>query len=111
MELPTFDELRDLAQQDPKRFERLRANLIEEFISQSPNHLRDQLRGQQFVIDSRRQIAASPMKALLDIQKMMKDSAVDLQQSWLSGHHGHAQSFPSGARILPFERPPSDVDG
>lgn len=81
MDMPTFDELKDLARRDPEGFEVLRTNLIDDFINHSPERNRRRLRGRQFVIDARRQVAGTPMKALLDIQTMMYDSLLGLRQS------------------------------
>ncbi len=86
MDMPTFDELRELAQRDPEGFEVLRAELIEDCICRSSRSNQRRLQGIQFVIDARRRVAGSPMKALLDIQAMMYDSLLDLQQSLLAQH-------------------------
>lgn len=81
MDMPTFDELKDLAQSDPEGFEQLRAKLLNDFISQSPERNQRRLQGLKFVIDARRQVAGSPMKALMEVQGMMYDSCINLQQT------------------------------
>lgn len=85
MEMPSFDTLKELAQRDPDAFETLRAELIEDFIKNSPAHHQHRLRGLQFVIDNRRRLASNPMKALIEIQGMMHDSLAELDQA-LRGH-------------------------
>lgn len=78
--MPTFDELKDLAQRDPEAFEKLRQELIDDSIFSSSKRLQHRLRGLQFTIEARRRVARSPMKALLDLQGMMYDSVLSLQQ-------------------------------
>lgn len=104
MDMPTFDELRDLAQRDPEGFEVLRAKLIHDCISQSSRSNQRRLRGMQFVIEARRRVAGSPMKALLDIQAMMYDSFLDLQQALLAQQSSSEPSVATSARILEFRR-------
>ncbi|MCL7945443.1 DUF3135 domain-containing protein [Marinobacter sp. ATCH36] len=107
MDVPTFDELRDLLQRDPEGFEILRAALIEDCIRRSSTRNQQRLRGLQFVIDARRRIAGSPMKALLDIQTMMYDSLLALQQTLLIQRRTSEPSAPLSARVLHFRRPQS----
>lgn len=102
MDMPTFDELRDLAQRDPEGFEILRAQLVEDCICQCSGSNQRRLRGIQFVIDARRRVTGSPMKALLEIQAMMYDSFLDLKQALLSPPFPSEPSVPPSARILPF---------
>lgn len=101
MDMPTFDELKELAQQDPERFEIVRAALISECIRQSSERNQSRLRGLQFVIDARRRIAGSPMKALLDLQALMYDSLLALQQALLDQQ---PRAVATNARVLPFRR-------
>lgn len=110
MDMPTFDELKDLAQRDPEGFESLRAELIEDCIRRSSGRNQRRLRGLQFVIEARCRAAGSPMQALLNIQAMMHDSVLRLQEAL------HAQQSPSeptastSARVLPFRRSRSSLD-
>lgn len=110
MDMPTFDELRDLAQRDPEGFEVLRAELIEDCIRNSSASSQRRLRGLQFVIESRRRIAGSPMKALLDIQTMMYNSLFGLQQVLLAQQRPSVPSLPTNARVLDFRRSMSSGD-
>ncbi|WP_205624589.1 DUF3135 domain-containing protein [Marinobacter nanhaiticus] len=107
MDMPTFDELKDLAQRDPERFEIVRAALISECIRQSAARNQQRLRGLQFVIDARRRIAGSPMKALLDLQTLMYDSLLALQQALVDQQ---PRAVAATARVLPFRRSASFSD-
>lgn len=116
MDMPTFDELRDLAQRDPEGFESLRAELIEDCIRRSSGRNQRRLRGLQFVIEARRRVASNPMKALLDIQAMMHDSFLSLQQALSVQQRPSTPSTPSepsvptGARVLKFRPSLSSVE-
>ncbi|WP_152205006.1 DUF3135 domain-containing protein [Marinobacter changyiensis] len=110
MNMPTFDELRELAQRDPEGFEILRAELIEDCIRQSSGRNRRRLRGLQFVIEARRRIASTPMRALLDIQAMMFDSLLGLQRTLLSQQRPTEPPAPTRVRVLHFRRSRSSVD-
>lgn len=104
MDVPPFDELRDLLQRDPEGFESLRATLIDDCIRHSAVCNQRRLRGLQFVIDARRRVAGSPVKALLDIQTMMYESLIALRQALLVPPRTPEPSAPTSARVLPFRR-------
>jgi hypothetical protein len=110
MDMPTFEELRDLARRDPEGFEVLRGKLIDDCIRQSSSRNQRRLLGIQFVIDGRRRVASSPMKALLDIQAMMYESFLSLQQALKVQPCPSESSVPTGARVLPFRRSSTSVD-
>ena len=99
-----FDEFKDLAQRDPEAFEQLRAELIDDCIRRSLKSHQHRLRGLQFVIDARRRIAASPMKALLEIQTMMYDSVLNLQHTVQALNSAQEVAAPTNAQIIPFRR-------
>ena len=105
MDMPTFDELRELAQRDPVGFEALRAELIEDFIQRSPEASQRRLRGLQFVIDARRRTAGSPLKAMMLIQTMMYDSLYSLQQALLFQPGSAVPSTGVSSKVLQFRRP------
>lgn len=110
MHMPTFDELRDLAQRDPEGFEILRAKLIEDCICRSSGCDQRRLRGLQFVIEARRRVAGSPMQALLGIQAMMYDSLLGLQQALLVQKRPSESLVPTSAQVLDFRRSLSSTD-
>ena len=109
MEMPTFDELRDLAQRDSQGFESLRAELIEDCIHRSSKHSQRRLRGLQFEIEARRRAAGNPMKALLVIQGMMHDSFISLRQALLTQPPRSEPPAPTGGKVLNFQRAPASV--
>lgn len=104
MEMPKFDELRDLAERDPEGFEKLRSELIEDCIRRSSGRNQRRLRGLQFVIEARRLVADNPMKALLEIQAMMHDSFLSLQQALRAQQTPSQPLAPTGAQVLQFRR-------
>jgi hypothetical protein len=110
MDMPSFDELMDLARNDPDGFELLRAELIDDFIGCRSEGVQSRLRGRQFVIDARRQVAGSPMKALLDIQGMMHDSVLGLREVLLVKPDTSDTPVPTSPQILPFRRVLSSGD-
>lgn len=110
MDIPTFDELKDLAQRDPAAFERLRTEIIEDCICRSSECNQRRLRGLQFVIEARRRVAGSPMKALLDIQAMMHDSFRGLQQALLVQQRPCEPPAEANSRVLHFRSHRAPVD-
>ncbi|MGM0571757.1 DUF3135 domain-containing protein [Marinobacter sp.] len=105
MDMPTFERLRTLAERDPAGFETLRSELIEDCISQSSPCHQSRLRGLQFVIDARRRVAGSPVKALVEIQAMMYDSFLELRLA-LRGQRRPAVLASQGrAKVLALRRP------
>lgn len=106
MDMPTFDELKDLAQRDPEGFECLRLELIERCISTSSSRNQQRLKGLQFVIEAKRLVADNPMKALLEIQAMMHESVLSLQQA-LRAPKGDSESLgQTAAKVLQFHPGP-----
>ena len=108
--MPTFDELRDLAQRDSQGFESLRAELIEDCIHRSSKHNQRRLRGLQFEINARRRAAGNPMKALLIVQDMMHDSFISLRQALLTQPPPSEPPAPTGRKVLHFRRPSSSAE-
>ncbi|MGB1092778.1 MAG: DUF3135 domain-containing protein [Oceanobacter sp.] len=81
MDLPSFDELRNLAENSPEQLEALRQQLIEETISQAPADCERRLRGLQFQIDMERRRAKTPMASCIRISKLMHDQLHKLKAS------------------------------
>ena len=108
MDIPAFDELKELARHDPESFERLRQELIDDCISRRPENNQRRLRARQFVIEKRRQLAGNSTKALLVIQAMMYDSAISLQQALADYQSPPVSAVPTNANVLPFQRPSQD---
>lgn len=105
MDMPTFNELRDLAEHDPEGFEALRAELIDDCIRHSSARNHRRLRGLQFVIDARRKMAGNPMKALMEIQAMMHESFLGLKRVLLFQQDPRVSSAPTSGQVLYFEKP------
>lgn len=82
--LPDFDELAEMAQQNPDQLEALRLQMIEETISQAEEHKQRKLRGLQFHIDMEIRRAKSPMAACIKISEMMHHSLQNLRASLTS---------------------------
>lgn len=107
MDKPSFEELKRLAESQPDAFEHLRAELVENLIQNSNHGNQRRLRGLQFVIDAKRDLAGTPLKALIDIQKMMHESlyrlnrALRLQQIHDLPEFGSAAERPSN-NVLTF---------
>lgn len=116
LELPAFDDLVTLAQDDPKALEDLRMRLVNAVIASAPPHLQSRLRGLQFRIDMERRRAKTPMAACLKISAMMHETFERLRLALLeasslavgnftpvlvSNHTAPAAPRPS-AVIIPF---------
>ncbi len=122
LDLPDFDQLVKLAQEDPEALEALRKNLCEALIQQAPKSYHQRLRGLQFKIDMERRRAKTPMAACIKLSSLMQDSfyklrmalnEVSSQQATASGQatggsavsvNMNAHAHQPSARILSFPR-------
>lgn len=68
-----FDRWMRLAKEEPKRFEELRLQMIEDEINHSTPANQARLRGLQFQIDTKRRLSSSAMGACVEISTMMFD--------------------------------------
>jgi hypothetical protein len=104
--LPEFDELAEMARQDPEGLETLRQRLCNELIEQAPPHVQRRLRGLQFQIDAQRRLAKTPLQACMRISDMMHESFAELRAALhlLTGADtAQAQREPPApARVLQF---------
>ncbi len=73
-QLPCFEELKELAIQDPEAFERLRQKSCHSYINSIPAHHRQRLRAVQFRVDQEIRKARTPMAGLVKVSGMMHDS-------------------------------------
>ncbi len=115
--LPDFDQLKEMAENDPEQLEQLRIRLCEQVIQDAPEKYRRRLRGLQFRLDMERRRAKSPMTACIAISGMMHDSfdrlRLALNEATGNGH-GKSLRMPSSAssadanaepaKVLPFQR-------
>lgn len=69
-----FDEWSQIAKTDPKKFEKMRRQLIESALEQAPEHMRLQLERQQWHIDQVRKHSATPLAACKQIFNKMWNS-------------------------------------
>jgi hypothetical protein len=120
LDLPDFEQLVKLAQEDPEALESLRKNLCEALIQQAPESYQQRLRGLQFKIDMERRRAKTPMAACIKLSSLMQDSFYKLrtalnevtgQQMAASAQAGgavnvsvSAQSNKPTARVLSFPK-------
>lgn len=77
--LPSFDELRQLAEQRPEALEALRRELTNAVIDRAPPGRRQRLRGLQFQIETRCRLAPNPLAACVVVSGMMRDTFEDLR--------------------------------
>ncbi len=78
-ELPDFDTLKQLAENNPRALEELRQQFVNDLIDNAPADLQRRLRGLQFQIDAQRRIHKTPMAACIKISQMMYDSFSELR--------------------------------
>ena len=83
--LPSFDELKVMAEERPEDLEQLRAKMTEELLEGVPEERRRRLKGLDFRISMERQRAKNPMQACIRISQMMMDSAMEMRDSILHG--------------------------
>lgn len=81
MELPDFDYLKLLANEDPDKLERLRRIYCEQLINSAPDRYRGRLQGLQFQIDMIKRKSKNPLHSCMQISKLMLDNYVDMQQA------------------------------
>jgi len=106
MNIPDFDQLMALAQDDPESFETVRRECIDSFIQGVSEHKRQRLIGLQWRIDQSRQLASNPMAACIAISNMMWDSLHDL-----NAHQRELMSLSLGEHRRPDTQSPEDDQG
>lgn len=79
-DLPCFDELKALAEADPKAFDRFRQNVCEEFINSIPRSHQRRLHGMQFRINHEIRRAKTPLAGVIKVSSMMHDSLYELSE-------------------------------
>lgn len=101
----SFDELKDLAVNDPAAFEAYRSSQIEAAISSAPSHMQRRLRGIQFQVDAQRQLHNNPMGSCVKVYEMMQKSLGELSQI-LNEQTGKTEISPApmaeNAKVLSF---------
>lgn len=104
IQLPSFDELMNLARERPEALEEMRQNLCIEVIQSAPNRLKERLEGLQFRIDMERRLAKSAVGACVRISSMMHDSLEELKQALNEPSEFLEQREIHSADIIPFPR-------
>lgn len=103
--LPSFEELMDLALNEPDKLEKLRQTWVDETINNAPELFQRRLRGLQFQIDMEREKASNPVSACVRISKMMHDGLANLQDVIKDSHQNEPRFHDSQqtlAAIIPF---------
>lgn len=77
-DLPDFDTLMQLHQQDPEALERLRQKLTDELLERASDHTRRRLAGLQFRINMELRRAGNPTARFLKLSDMMQESFSEL---------------------------------
>lgn len=98
-----FDDWSRLARENPDAFEAARRAVIEEFLTSTPAHSRNRLRGLQWRIDTIRMRSSNPMAACLDIYAMMWDK--------LAGENGMIETLQALEKphLLCKDRPAAQI--
>jgi len=106
-ELPDFDTLKQLAEQNPKALEDLRQQFINDLINNASPDLQRRLRGLQFQIDAQRRIHKNPLAACIKLSEMMYDSFSELRYA-LNDVTGHGAERPR-PRLVNVDQPAAQV--
>lgn len=95
---PSFDELVQIAKENPEQLEILRQHKINEIIDAAPENQRRRLRGLQFQVDCYRRIHKNPLASCISISKLMRDSLLELNDvlhgklpEHMTNRHDHQQ--------------------
>ena len=78
---PSFDQLKQIAQDNPQELEAFRKAKIDALIAQAPESYRRRLRGIQFQVDCAIKRHKTPMGACISVSKMMQDSLARLNEA------------------------------
>ncbi|WP_022962336.1 DUF3135 domain-containing protein [Halopseudomonas pelagia] len=106
--LPSFDEMKIMALEQPEALENLRQLLTAELIKNAPPCRRRRLEGLAFVIEAERRKARNPMQACIRLSRMMLDSLVELKESLDMHRPCNAPEEPRTAIVIPFGKRQSD---
>ena len=83
-ELPDFDYLKSLAQDNPEALEALRRDLCQRLIDRAPARLRQRLNGLMFRIDMETRRSKNAIHSCVTLSRMMMDSFSDLHDALLN---------------------------
>ncbi|MDH5765992.1 MAG: DUF3135 domain-containing protein [Gammaproteobacteria bacterium] len=94
MELPDFDHLMSLADNNPDELENLRKFFCDELISNAPERYQKRLRGLQFQVDMIRRKSKNPLQSCILISRLMLDNCYNMQQAIRSLSHPDDYDYP-----------------
>lgn len=80
-ELPDFDYLKSLAQDNPEELEALRRDLCQRLIDSAPARLRQRLNGLMFRINMETRRSKNAIHSCVTLSRMMMDSFADLHDA------------------------------
>ncbi|WP_101759346.1 DUF3135 domain-containing protein [Oceanicoccus sp. KOV_DT_Chl] len=80
-DMPNFDTLLELAQNNPDELEKLRNELADQIISSASQSVYQRLLGLQFQINSTRRLSKTPLAACIRISEMMQQSFDELREA------------------------------
>lgn len=103
----SFDQLAELAVEDPKAFEEYRTTQIEMTISSASAKNQRRLRGVQFQIDAQRSMKGNATGSCVKVYQMMQDSLSNLNnllQDFSNGTSTIEQYEAMPAKVLNFSR-------
>ena len=103
-----FDKWMSLASDDPDAFERMRQQVVTEFINNTSTHRRQRLRCLQWRIDMIRKRSKTPMAACQKLYSMMWDSLLEHKEALDNIHavQRKRNQVLKTARIIPFTTRP-----
>jgi hypothetical protein len=81
MELPDFESLKCMAEQNPEELERLRLRYCRELIDNAPERFRRKLSGLLFRIDMESRLSRNSIQRCVRLSQMMMDSFSELQSA------------------------------
>jgi len=90
--LPSFDDMVEMAKNDPDAFEAMRIEAIESTINSAPNASQRRLRGLQFQMDADRKLASSDFDSMIRSNQRLMQSYVELRRvmdSWEPSTEAH----------------------
>ena len=104
-----FDQLVELAANDPEAFEAYRTQQIEATINAASPDNQRRLRGLQFQVDAQRSMHKNAMGSCVKVYQMMQESLNDLNGLLQDYAHGRSVSAepvqePMPAKVLSFSR-------
>lgn len=108
-DLPDFDTLMQLHQQDPEALERLRQKLTNELLDRASDNTRRRLAGLQFRINMELRRAGNPTARFLKLSDMMQEAFSELNFCLNNSSDAiHARQKPFNAEIVPMTPRTSD---